>query len=172
MEISLKTNARAKSAHSTVAARVFPSGGPLTCQRNRERPPRSQLYGFLKNALTTHNGTLVPFRPTQGKVNAVLDALEAGVYQPEEKEPPFWIGAAVEEGTVDPSTLIACRNGLLNIEIREPIPHSPLLLNVNSLPFDYDPDAPEPESGWNFSCRSGRKMRRPSARCSRYLGCC
>jgi putative DNA primase/helicase len=108
---------------------------------------RSQLYAFLKDAWTMRDGVVVPFRPTQGKVNAILDALESGIYCEEEVDPPFWIEPATGEGTVEPSNLIACRNGLLDIATRELIPHTPLLFNVNSLTFDYDPNAPEPE-GW------------------------
>ena len=46
--------------------------------------------------------------------------------------------------------LIACRNGLLNIRSGALLPHTPYLFNVNSLPFDYDPEASRPEEWLKF----------------------
>ena len=111
---------------------------------------RSQLYGFLKDALTIRerDGAIVPFRPTMAKVNGIIDALKAAVYQPEERDAPFWM--TPEGDTADASSLIACRNGLLNVEARKLLPHSPLLFAVNSLPFDYDPNAPKPKKWLDF----------------------
>jgi putative DNA primase/helicase len=100
---------------------------------------RSKLYGFLKDALTFVKKTLQPFNPTPNKVNAVMDALEMGVLCPREKTVPFWL-----EPLQDPSAdgLIACRNGILDIQNRTLLPHDPHLFNVNCLPFDYDAAAP------------------------------
>jgi putative DNA primase/helicase len=46
--------------------------------------------------------------------------------------------------------LIACTNGLVNIETRKLEPHKPDFFNVYSLPFNFDPDAPEPERWLKF----------------------
>ena len=54
------------------------------------------------------------------------------------KKPPFWIDRG---NRVKAADLIACRNGLLNIRSGELLPHTPYLFNVNSLSFDYDPEA-------------------------------
>jgi putative DNA primase/helicase len=56
-----------------------------------------------------------------------------------EKNVPFWLGPSQGISTAG---LIACRNGVVNIENRTLQPHDPGLFQVNCLPFDYDADAP------------------------------
>jgi putative DNA primase/helicase len=111
---------------------------------------RSKLYEFLKGAIRINHGTFVPFRPTRTKVNTILDALEAGVYQTREKSVPFWIEPFQHASTLD---LVARRNGLLNLGTRELLPHDPHLFNINSLSFDYDPAAPTYPELWQAFLR-------------------
>lgn len=111
---------------------------------------RSKLYEFLKSAIRNSHGTFVPFRPTRTKVNAILDALEAGVYQARDKRVPFWIEPFQHASALD---LVACQNGLLNLETRKLLPHDPHLFNINSLPFDYDADAPTYPKSWQAFLR-------------------
>jgi putative DNA primase/helicase len=108
---------------------------------------RSQLYEFLENALTlAKNGTYTPFNPTKDKVNQILDALKANIYtQAEEREAPFWPGPHQDR---DGRGLIACRNGLLDIETLKLEPHSPHFFNVTCLSFDYDAEAPIYPKQW------------------------
>jgi putative DNA primase/helicase len=103
---------------------------------------RSKLYEFLNNAVTPDGE---PFNPTAHQVNQVIDALEAVVEQHSRLNTPFWLN---QEPHPDPALLIACKNGLLNIETRELLPHTPLLFNLNSLPYDYDPNAPTYPKLW------------------------
>ena len=63
------------------------------------------------------------------------------------KKPPFWIDRG---NRVKAADLIACRNGLLNIRSGALLPHTPYLFNVNSLPFDYDPEASRPAEWLKF----------------------
>lgn len=117
-------------------------------QERNERTVRSELYGFLKTArVKNKEGLLVPFNPTTGKVNQIMDALRAGLdLRRDNVEPPFWLS--------DPGrpakNLIACKNGLLDVETRELIPHSPDFFCVNVLPFDFDPTAPKPKRWFKF----------------------
>jgi putative DNA primase/helicase len=107
---------------------------------------RSKLYEFLDQALTRSKFGYEPFSPNSHKVNQVLDALAAGVQEKARPNAPFWIGEL--EHADDPTRLIACRNGLLNLETREQLPHTPHLFNLNCLPFDYDPNAPTYPPQW------------------------
>jgi putative DNA primase/helicase len=104
----------------------------------------SKLFQFLEDAWTVRK-VLEPFKPNPGKVNAILNSLQAGVFQGRDKQPPFWLEPRQDE---DAAGLIACRNGMLRITGRALSLHTPHLFNVNCLPFDYDPDAPPPKE-WN-----------------------
>jgi putative DNA primase/helicase len=109
---------------------------------------RSQLYGFLADALTSRDAALQPFNPTPSKVNAIMDALEMGVLSSRERNVPFWLGPSQGISTAG---LIACQNGVVNIENRTLQPHDPGLFQVNCLPFDYDAAAPTYPPMWqNF----------------------
>lgn len=107
---------------------------------------RSKLYKFLDQALMLSEFGYEPFNPNSYKVNQILDALAADVQAKAKPNAPFWIGDM--QHADEPTKLIACRNGLLNLETRELLPHTPHLFNLNSLPFDYDPDAPAYPKKW------------------------
>jgi putative DNA primase/helicase len=106
----------------------------------------SLLYLFLDKAVTSGRYGYEPFNPDNNKVNKVLHALAAGVQEKAQPNAPFWIGST--QHTEDPTKLIACRNGLFNLETGELLPHTPHFFNVNCLPFDYDPDAPKYPTQW------------------------
>src|SRR5690349_19693231 len=106
----------------------------------------AKIYEFLDQALTRSKFGYAPFNPNSFKVNQVLDALAASVHEQARTNAPLWIGEL--EHADDPTKLIACRNGLLNLETRELLPHTPHLFNVNSLPFDYDANAPTYPPQW------------------------
>jgi putative DNA primase/helicase len=90
---------------------------------------------------------LQPFNPTPTKVNAIMDALVMGVFSSREKNVPFWLGPSQGISTAG---LIACRNGMVNIETRALEQHDPRLFQVNCLPFDYDAAAPSPPMWQEF----------------------
>jgi len=112
-----------------------------------EQEVRSKLYEFLKDALTIRKGAYEPFKPTPAKVNSIVDALKAGIIQTRENNVPFWVEPLQNTSAEE---LIACRNGLLDIETRELKRHSPYFFNVNCLPFAYDPNAQEPKAWHKF----------------------
>jgi putative DNA primase/helicase len=105
---------------------------------------RSQLYEFLDKAVDDEGR---PFNPTSHKVNEIIDALQAGVEIDARLDAPFWLDNSSQTSN---ENLIACRNGLLDPVTLTLIPHDPKFFNVNSLPYDYDPNAPEPSQWIRF----------------------
>ncbi|MGV9227669.1 DNA primase family protein [Streptomyces albogriseolus] len=113
---------------------------------------RADLYPRLEHA--TYKGTdkrtgepvAMPWAPTRGKVANLLEAIESITYLPTDVDPPAWLGPA----DWDPSEVIACRNGLLNIRSRELRPHTPRFFNNNSVPFDYSPETSSPRRWLGF----------------------
>lgn len=110
---------------------------------------RQIIYSFLRDAKELNDaGHLECFNPTKHKVDQIIDALRAICYQ---KHHPS-SGAVWLDGrdAPDPQYLISFSNGLLSIidwlqdSSTLLIPHTPLLLNVNSLTFNFDPHAPMP----------------------------
>ncbi len=115
---------------------------------------RQRIYGFLRDAKDISGGNLENFNPTKFKVDQIVDALRAVCHHdhhPSSGE--IWLDD--REGP-DPQYLISFRNGLLNVKdwLENPhvslMPHTPLLMNVNSLTFDYDPRAAEPQEWLRF----------------------
>lgn len=177
-EILIEFSPKAKSHKPPTSAVVLPAGVPVECAREfvrhgfrqddalclhyysngfyafsgthyKQQDPdaiRAKLYEFLHHALAAKNGAWVPFNPTPAKVTQILDALKAGIRLDHDGTPPFWLPPHQDRAT----DLIACKNGLLDIKTRTLIPHTPLFFNVNSLPFAYDPDAPEPARWLEF----------------------
>jgi putative DNA primase/helicase len=103
------------------------------------RKVRSALYAFLQAAITATRKGVEPFKPTSGRVNAILDALKMAVLQSRDKHAPFFLPPHAD---LSADGLISCNNGLLDITTRRLQPHSPELFNVNCVPFAYDADAP------------------------------
>jgi putative DNA primase/helicase len=54
---------------------------------------------------------------------------------------PAWLDNEVHPPAAD---LIACGNGLLYLPTRELLDHHPAFFNLNAVPFNHDPSAPEP----------------------------
>jgi putative DNA primase/helicase len=112
---------------------------------------RARLYAFLDKARATKDKRVVPFNPTTTKVNQIFDALKMGVYLDANLEVPFLVPGQTELPADLPlRKFIACRNGLLNIDTRELLRHTPAVFNVNALDYDYDPDAPRPQRWHRF----------------------
>jgi len=112
---------------------------------------RKQLYEICEHAkveFVDDDGKrrLFPWNPGPRKIADLLEALGIAVLQlPHRLEPPFWItSGAGERG------LIPMANGLLDFRTRELAPHTPDFFNAWSLPYDYDPDAPEPAEWLRF----------------------
>lgn len=111
---------------------------------------RQSVYNFLRDAKSlSRAGYLENFNPNRYKVDQVIDALRSICYH---KHHPA-SGAIWLDGRKgpDPKYLISFSNGLLSTEewLNDPmtslIPHTPLLLHVNSLTFNFDPLAQTPK---------------------------
>jgi putative DNA primase/helicase len=108
---------------------------------------RASVYEYLERAYLIKDGKHIPFKPTPRRVTDTLDAVKAIAHLESEPQAPFWL-----DGRTDPSPdeLIACANGLLHLPTRDLLPHTPSLMATHALPFDYDPDAPDPSEWLGF----------------------
>ncbi|PBC77594.1 putative DNA primase/helicase [Streptomyces sp. TLI_235] len=86
--------------------------------------------------------------PTRGKVANLIEAIAAITHLPLDVEMPSWLAAPDREG--EHTQVIACRNGLLNVETRTLNPLTPAYFNRVSVPFDYEPEAKQPERWLGF----------------------
>jgi hypothetical protein len=84
------------------------------------------------------NGALAPWAPTRKKVGDLLEALAAICILLDDTDQPCWLDDRASSGSV----IVAMANGLLDVDKRQLVAHTPLYLNQVAVPFDYDPDAP------------------------------
>ncbi len=120
-----------------------------------EEGMRQRIYEFLREAKELkEEGYLENFNPTKFKVDQIVDALRAVCHRDHHPASgAIWLDG--REGP-NPQYLISFRNGLLNVKdwLENPlsslIPHTPLLMNVNSLTFYFDPQAAEPQEWLRF----------------------
>lgn len=106
----------------------------------------SWLYAQLEHAKYLHDGAKGPelrrWNPTTAKISQVRDAAAAVTHLPEHVDPPTWIGPGRAPWSWP---VVACANGVLEVSGRTLHPATPNLLNIASVPFSYDPQAPRPE---------------------------
>src|ERR1700722_13321818 len=103
---------------------------------------RSYVYDFMDSAdCPAKNGAAVQFTPTPRRVTDAIDALRAGADIPSSLRLPSWLSG---NSTIAPMDVIACKNGLLHSRTRELYQHTPNFFNRTTLPYDYDPHAPQP----------------------------
>jgi putative DNA primase/helicase len=106
------------------------------------------LYGFLDAALVVgKGGKVAPFNPTKNKVLEIVHALRRGCLISHDWDTPCWLGTPKYRPAAN---LVACRNGILDLETRKLVPHDPLFFTTNCLPLDYDANAPEPKRWLQF----------------------
>ena len=58
---------------------------------------------------------------------------------------PTWLDGAAHDGLI-----VSVANGLLDVGRRELLAHDPRFFNATSVPFDFDPDALDPERWEGF----------------------
>ena len=106
---------------------------------------RSLLYNFTENA-RYHNdeGHLVPWAPTRKKIADLMEALAAITILANDIDQPIWLDGRAS------GVIVAVANGLLEVETRNLLPHSPQFFNLTAVPFDYDKDAPKPQRWHDF----------------------
>jgi putative DNA primase/helicase len=113
----------------------------------RESEPRAirrLLYDFTENAIYVGPKGLVPWEPNRHRIDDVLDALAAICLLPNHVDQPVWLDGRIS------GTIVACANGLLDVETRELVAHDPNFFNVVSVPFDYNPGARVPRDWREF----------------------
>lgn len=109
-----------------------------------DRAVRTEGYTFTEKAgyLDPERG-FVPWQPTRFKIGNLIEATSAIAYLDSMVDQPSWVG-------VDGPPVVAVANGLLRLDGRQLLPHSPSYWNQTAVPFDYDPDAPSPAAWLAF----------------------
>ena len=112
-----------------------------------DRAVRSILYLFTEHALYRDEEKVERrWAPTRRKIGDLTDALTAICVLPNDVDQPGWLdGAATADGVI-----VSVKNGLLDVEQQRLMPHTPQFFNQTSVPFDYDPKAPEPRCWLEF----------------------
>ena len=110
-----------------------------------DREVRGILYRYTEHATYAEGKDPKEWAPTRRKVGDLIDALAAICILPNDLDQPGWLDGSSEDGII-----VSVRNGLLNIEQQRLIPHTPQFFNQTSVPFDYDPQAPEPQRWLDF----------------------
>lgn len=100
---------------------------------------RARLYEFTGKAVYVRQvkgeKEIISWLPNDRRISALVDALKSVCLVPAELGARCWLDGRKT------GTIIACRNGLLELKSRELIPHTPRYFNLTTLPFDYDPAA-------------------------------
>ena len=99
----------------------------------------SLAYLFTEHANYIVNDQIKSWSPNQRKIGDLLKALAAITHLGGHVQMPSWL-----DGRELAAPIVACTNGLVDVATRKLQPHSPLFYNAISVPFDYDPHAPEP----------------------------
>lgn len=109
---------------------------------------RARIYRFLEKSSVwvpdkknPDHPILKPFKPSQRHVSDTLDALRAVCQLNGQIRQPCWLR---DDQRIPATELIACQNGLLHLVSGDIHPHTPLFWSNTSLPYAYNPKAPEP----------------------------
>ena len=89
---------------------------------------RSRLYNFTEHAIYMTNDGPAAWAPTRHKVANVLEALAAICILPSDIDQPAWLN----DTTTD--IIVSVANGLLDIERRHLLPHTPNFFNQTAVP--------------------------------------
>lgn len=121
---------------------------------------KSQVRDFLEacsvkrikevRGVTVEEETI--FRPTRKDVGEVYDALKDNFHvPPETMTPPCWLSETKEQyAHLEPSNLISCKNGLVDITTRKLYPATPQFFTRTSLDIEFNPAAPRPDRFLSF----------------------
>jgi len=105
---------------------------------------RSILYRFTEHAFYVAGLAPAPWAPTRKRIGDLLDALSAICILQNEIDQPSWLD------DTDFGVVVSVRNGLLDVESRRLIEHTPAYFNQTSVPFDYLPKAATPQRWLQF----------------------
>lgn len=108
-----------------------------------EATVRAHMYDFLDRCKKfDKKNNLIPVNPGPSTVSGVLDAVKAATHLPNTSNtrPPVWLDGYGKDRP-DPSKLVSLQNGLFHTEQKLLLPHSLGFFTLNSLPFEYAPEA-------------------------------
>jgi putative DNA primase/helicase len=106
---------------------------------------RSRLYAYTERATYLAKDGPAPWSPNRYKITDVTDALAAICLLESDIDQPCWLD--------DPdrnNLIVSVTNGLLDIKRKQLLAHTPLFFNQTAVPFNYDPNAPEPRRWLDF----------------------
>jgi putative DNA primase/helicase len=106
---------------------------------------RTMLYRFVEHAVYLNGAKFAPWAPTRRKITDLTDALAAVCQLSQNTNCPCWLDDEQRNGVI-----VSVANGLLDVEKRKLLPHTPQYFNATSVPFNYDPKAPLPERWLKF----------------------
>jgi len=102
---------------------------------------RTNAYAFTEHAkyIETKDGipTLKPWEPNRHKIANLLDGLKSITHLDATIDQPAWVAGPDRQ-------VVAVANGLLDLEQRVLLRHTPNYFNQTAVPFSYDPNAPTP----------------------------
>lgn len=116
-----------------------------------EKELKSIIYNYFENAVypaMDKKGRIVyiPFKPNKSKVGNLLEAADAVIHLSDRRSMPFWIPTdAVPLNDPPPGEVVSMANGLLHVPTRRLLPPTPRFFCPYALPYDYDPEAPNPD---------------------------
>jgi putative DNA primase/helicase len=110
-----------------------------------DRTIRARLYRYTEHAVYLIKEGTASWSPNRKKISDLADALAAISILESDLDQPCWLDDHDHAGII-----VAIGNGLLDVQAKILLPHTPLFFNQTSVPFDYDPDAPEPRRWLDF----------------------
>lgn len=105
-----------------------------------DRAVRSRLYKETEHADYLSDDGTKPWTPNRQKIANLIEAMAAVVHLDDQLDQPSWLDGRKQAGPI-----VATANGLLDVERRELLPHSPQFFNRVSVPFAYEADPTPPE---------------------------
>jgi putative DNA primase/helicase len=99
---------------------------------------RSLLYRFTERALYPAGKDVAPWAPNRRKIGDLVEALAAICILPADCDQPCFL----DDRSM--GVVVSLANGLLDVEGRRLLPHTPLFFNQTSVPFAYQAEAPAP----------------------------
>jgi putative DNA primase/helicase len=105
-----------------------------------DRGVRSTLYRATEHASYVNGeGEMKSWAPNRQKIANLIEALAAIDHLGDHVDQPVWLDGREQVGPI-----VATANGLLDVDRRELLPHSPQFFNRVSVPFAFEPGPPPP----------------------------
>lgn len=136
------TKADANACARWMMANVFGPGLIVLGEQYLIRDSRYRLWREVPKAHVA-SAVQAAFDSTRARTENIVYSLTNMSYYPRADYPMWYTrtGTRPEGYPDDPRALIPFRNGLLNVEDFTLLPHTPNLVTLAQMPFDYDPTA-------------------------------